>query len=80
MKANVLVKRNGRALLCDFGIARVLGVERTGMTTSGEWKGTYPWCSPEILNGDRLEPPSDVWAWAMLAWEVSGFVPLTVVC
>ncbi|KAG9018604.1 hypothetical protein FRB90_011211 [Tulasnella sp. 427] len=62
---NILVTDEGSAELCDFGYAKVLGGETTGFTTSPHPGGTYPYCSPEVLEGaewKELTPAADIFA------------------
>ncbi|KIO28412.1 hypothetical protein M407DRAFT_22459 [Tulasnella calospora MUT 4182] len=62
---NILINDDGEAELCDFGYAKVLGGEPTGFTTSPNPGGTYPYMSPEVLNGSEWElltPAADVFA------------------
>ncbi|KIO21537.1 hypothetical protein M407DRAFT_80306 [Tulasnella calospora MUT 4182] len=70
--ANVLINNNFRAVLCDFGLARLHEDSGFGrLETSTGFKGSIRWCSPELLNGQPRTPSSDVYAWAWLVWEVS---------
>ncbi|TFK50944.1 kinase-like protein [Heliocybe sulcata] len=70
--ANILIGENG-ALLCDFGLSRILGAE--GFTTQAIG-GTCRWMAPELLLNDddetlpRLTIFSDVWAFAMTVLEI----------
>ncbi|KAG9018928.1 hypothetical protein FRB90_008121 [Tulasnella sp. 427] len=75
--ANVLVNGNFRAVLCDFGLARLYEDSGFGRleTTTG-FKGSIRWCSPEILDGAPRTPGSDIYAWAWLVWEImTGELP-----
>ncbi|KAG8955752.1 hypothetical protein FRC04_007743 [Tulasnella sp. 424] len=73
--ANVLIKENLDAVLCDFGLARFIlesGVS-FGLTTSKTPKGSIRYMAPELVlpekpNLHTLE--SDVWAWACTVFEV----------
>ncbi|KIO25869.1 hypothetical protein M407DRAFT_75139, partial [Tulasnella calospora MUT 4182] len=69
--ANVLISANFKAVLCDFGLARLHESSGLGRleTTTG-FKGSIRWCSPEILKGETREPSDDVYAWAWLVWEI----------
>ncbi|KAG8988381.1 hypothetical protein FRB90_002773 [Tulasnella sp. 427] len=75
--ANVLINCECRAVLCDFGLARLYedsGFER--LETSTGFKGSIRWCSPEILDGAPRTPSSDIYAWAWLVWEImTGELP-----
>lgn len=59
--------------LCDFGLARMLEDEPSGLTTTGLPRLTLYYASPELLNnvaGHTLK--SDVWAWGCLFLSVSS--------
>ncbi|KAG8923055.1 hypothetical protein FRC01_013277 [Tulasnella sp. 417] len=75
--ANVLVNSDCRAVLCDFGLARLhedSGFRR--LETSTGFKGSIRWCSPELLDGGPRTSSSDIYAWAWLVWEImTGELP-----
>jgi tetratricopeptide (TPR) repeat protein len=60
---NVLLDRDGTALLTDFGLAKVFGSD-TGLTMTGEIMGTPVYMPPEQANADPLliGPQSDVYS------------------
>ncbi len=64
---NVLIGRNGRVYLTDFGIARIVDSPRR--TVSGEVVGTPAFFSPEQVSGERVGPPTDVYALGLLLLE-----------
>lgn len=60
-------------MLCDFGLARVLDDEPSGLTTTGLPKFTLYYASPELLNNVMYHTlQSDVWAWGCLLLSVSN--------
>ncbi|KAG8902601.1 hypothetical protein FRC00_013762 [Tulasnella sp. 408] len=68
--SNVLVKNDGRAAICDFGLAQVLDEEFERLASQTTHRGTIRWTSPERLEDNGpLAPSSDVWSWAWLIWE-----------
>ncbi|KAG8915670.1 hypothetical protein FRC00_001536 [Tulasnella sp. 408] len=68
--SNVLVKNDGRAAICDFGLAQVLDEEFERLASQTTHRGTIRWTSPERLEDNGpLTPSSDVWSWAWLIWE-----------
>ena len=69
----MLIGHDGRAMLCDFGLASVTeeGFHSQLTTESSEFKGSYRWCSPEVLDGKPRTAASDMWSWALLVIEVS---------
>jgi serine/threonine protein kinase len=69
---NVLLDRDGRAVLTDFGIAAVVGATR-GLTGTGSVMGTLGYVAPERLTGRGAEPASDLWSLgATLYFAVEG--------
>lgn len=68
LQENTLVNILGKALLCDFGLARVLEEIPSGLTTTETHTGTTRYASPELISEDvpchTLK--SDVWAWGCL--------------
>ncbi|MDX3226301.1 serine/threonine-protein kinase [Streptomyces sp. ME19-01-6] len=60
--ANVLLRRDGSAVLTDFGIAILDDGEF--LTTTGELVGSADFMAPERLNGDEVGPASDLWSLA----------------
>ncbi|KIM53495.1 hypothetical protein SCLCIDRAFT_31840 [Scleroderma citrinum Foug A] len=70
---NVLISEEGRALLTDFGLS-CLTNSSFSVSTPGQFGGTLPWMSPEMLSVAVPVPPPtaarDVWAFAMMALEL----------
>ena len=60
---NVLLSRDGRVCLGDFGLARLLE-EESGLSRSGQMLGTPGYWPPEQAGGERrrIGPASDVYA------------------
>src|SRR5690348_5960039 len=57
---NVLITRDGRAVLTDFGIAAVDG--DPALTQTGMVVGTPGFCAPERIRGAPASPASDLWS------------------
>ncbi len=66
--SNVLVPWDGHVKLADFGIAKVAGV--SSETQVGLIKGTYGYMAPEQVRGDALTVRADVYAGALMLWEL----------
>ena len=67
---NILISKGVRAILCDFGLAKEM--DRTSSTTQ-DAVGTWPWMSPERLQGGDGPGRSfedDVYAFGMTIYEV----------
>ncbi|KAF8212694.1 kinase-like domain-containing protein [Mycena galopus ATCC 62051] len=77
---NVLVDNCDRALLCDFGLARLRAdtTARTSTRDALQIHGSRNWMAPELLDG--RSPPtlsSDVYAFGMIVYELyTGDIPL----
>ena len=72
--ANVLITRDGRAVLTDFGIATLDG--DPGLTQAGMVMGTPGFCAPERIRGQAASPASDLWSLgATLYAAVEGHGP-----
>jgi len=68
---NILIERDSeRALVTDFGIARV--VEAQPLTATGQMLGTVHYVSPEQVAGDRIDVRSDLYSLGVV-----GFLALT---
>lgn len=64
---NVLLDRQGRAYLTDFGIAHL--VDDASVTSTGMTVGTAGYMAPEQLAGRPAGPPADVWSLGVVALE-----------
>lgn len=71
--ANIMRTRDGeRVVLTDFGLAGTLeiGGESTRLTGAGEILGDVHYTPPEQLNGEAIQPGSDIYALAVTAYEL----------
>ncbi|KAG8892955.1 hypothetical protein FRC01_013855, partial [Tulasnella sp. 417] len=65
-----MIRHDGRAVLCDFGLAQVLDEEFERLASQSYHRGTLRWTSPERLSQDEpIAPSSDIWSWAWLIWQ-----------
>lgn len=71
---NILIGRDGVSRLIDFGVARA--VERVHSTHEGQVKGKVRYMSPEQLAGEPLDRRSDVFAAAVILWEMLTGQPI----
>lgn len=68
---NILIERaTGRALVTDFGIARL--AEAAPLTATGQMLGTVYYISPEQVSGDKIDARSDLYSLGVV-----GFFALT---
>jgi serine/threonine-protein kinase len=67
---NILIDITGRALVTDFGIARL--AEAAPLTATGQMLGTVYYSSPEQVAGDPIDHRSDLYSLGVV-----GFLALT---
>ena len=74
---NILLERgSGRALVADFGIARL--VQAPGMSGEGELIGTPEYMSPEQASGSSIDGRSDLYSLGVVGYyALSGRLPFT---
>jgi len=75
--ANILLERGtGRAMVADFGIARL--AETTGDTGTGVVLGTPEFMSPEQATAEELDGRSDLYALGIVSYlALTGTLPFT---
>ena len=66
--ANVMIRKDGRPFIMDFGIAREIQETMTRVTGKLS-SGTLMYMSPEQLNGDMPKPSQDVYSFAAMVYE-----------
>ncbi len=65
---NVMIARDGSALVVDFGIARA--ADRGHLTTPGQIKGKAAYMAPEQARGEAIDRRVDLYAAAVIGWEL----------
>src|SRR5829696_2032826 len=72
--ANLLLGRDGRVRLADFGIARALTSSR--VTTPGTVLGSIPYLSPEQARGEEATAAGDIFSLGVVLYEMlTGQLP-----
>ncbi|HYX51800.1 MAG TPA: protein kinase, partial [Ktedonobacteraceae bacterium] len=88
--ANFLLHSDGRLLLSDFGIARILqdDMSATGaaLTGVGTLLGTPYYMSPEMLRGEQIDHRADLYALGIIVYQLlsgqppfQGETPYTII-
>ncbi|MGZ8491504.1 MAG: serine/threonine-protein kinase, partial [Gemmatirosa sp.] len=68
--ANIFIDEStGRALLADFGVARLEDVD-TRLTQTGVTVGTPAYMSPEQIDGLSLDGRADIYSLGLVGWEL----------
>jgi serine/threonine-protein kinase len=71
---NIMLDRNGNALVLDFGIAR--SVAETSLTGTGILIGTPDFMSPEQIHGEHADARTDIYSFGIILYEmVTGRLP-----
>ncbi len=66
--ANVMITREGRAKIMDFGLARRPGGAQ--LTTAGATVGTVAYMSPEQARGEAADHRTDLWSLGVMLFEM----------
>jgi serine/threonine-protein kinase len=66
---NILLTRDGRVKVTDFGVAKAIG--KSHMTIAGQVKGKLAYMSPEQLVGGGIDRRSDVFALGGVLYETT---------
>ncbi|MCK6522931.1 serine/threonine protein kinase [Myxococcota bacterium] len=64
---NIMITREGRPKLLDFGVAVQTGAER--YTQDGSVAGTLAYMAPEVFQGEQADPRADIYALGLVLWE-----------
>ena len=70
--ANVLLSADGTPKVSDFGLAKRLNIEDSGLTRTGIAIGTPAYMAPEQARGDtqRMGPAVDIYALGVILYEL----------
>ncbi len=83
--ANVIVSKNGRAKIVDFGLARRVVQATQDQATrapssfnTSSTVGTLAYMAPEVLQGEQASVASDIWSCGVLLFEMAaGHLPFS---
>ncbi len=72
---NVLIDNDGRAILSDFGIVKIMSASE-GLTRVGAGVGTPEYMSPEQCRGGAVDTRADIYALGVMVYEMlTGHTP-----
>src|SRR5579862_2189548 len=73
---NILIARDGRLRILDFGLAKITAAsdsDKTALTDAGTTIGTVAWMSPEQARGNAdLTPQSDQFSFGLVLYELAS--------
>jgi len=71
---NIMVRKDGRVQIMDFGLAKLRGVSR--LTKAGSTVGTMAYMSPEQVQGIETDHRTDIFSLGVVLYElVTGELP-----
>jgi serine/threonine protein kinase len=72
--ANILLDRNGRCKIADFGLSTLR--DNTAATQTAGLMATPAWTDPELALGAKFSKASDMYSFGVVVWEIfSGEIP-----
>lgn len=67
--ANILLTKDGRVKVSDFGVAKAMG-EATELTRTGMTVGSPAYMAPEQVRGERVDPRADIFSLGVILYEL----------
>jgi len=68
--ANIMIEKDGRVRLLDFGLARPEGLDVERVTQTGEFVGTPAYMSPEQFDARGVDARSDLYSLGIVLFEM----------
>jgi serine/threonine protein kinase len=76
--ANILLTAGGRVKVCDFGLARVAGLDQAELTGSAQMIGTCTYMAPEQVTGSPVDARTDLYGLGCVLYAMlTGRPPFT---
>ncbi|MBI1878457.1 MAG: serine/threonine protein kinase [Chloroflexi bacterium] len=73
--SNILLDKDNRVLIADFGLAAIIGGD-THLSSEGEVLGTPDYMAPEQVDGDPVDARTDVYSLGIMVYEIlTGRLP-----
>ncbi|HQY92778.1 protein kinase [Caldilinea sp.] len=74
--SNIMIDQQGRALLMDFGVAKLLDEDHTAYTIVGTTVGTPAFMAPEQARGGEVDRRADIYSLGVIAYSLfTGVMP-----
>ena len=74
--SNIMIDRDGKALLMDFGVAKLLDEDHTAYTIVGTTVGTPAFMAPEQARGGEVDRRADIYSLGVIAYSLfTGVMP-----
>jgi len=67
---NILIAKDGRVKVTDFGIARFTSATTSDLTRTGTMIGSPAYMSPEQIRGEKLDGRSDLFSLGVVLYEL----------
>jgi serine/threonine-protein kinase len=67
---NILIARDGRVKVTDFGIGRFTSATTSDLTRTGQMIGSPAYMSPEQVRGEKLDGRSDLFSLGVVLYEL----------
>ena len=72
--SNIMITKNGKIKIMDFGLAKIKGGSQ--LTKIGSTIGTVAYMSPEQAKGEEVDQRTDIWALGVILYEMlTGKLP-----
>ncbi|HRH40900.1 MAG TPA: protein kinase, partial [Pyrinomonadaceae bacterium] len=68
--SNILINKEGKAKLLDFGIAKLLKSESENQTATQHFAFTPEYASPEQVRGEKLSTATDIYSLGVILYEL----------
>ncbi len=72
---NIMITPDGRALITDFGVAKLLGTDTHGGESGAAFVGTPQYSSPEQVTASQIDARTDIFSLGAVLYEMAAHRP-----